>query len=172
MEGRQPPTAQQSTKRLVSTEKKLLKVAYQQVLNDYLEKQYIRRVPPEEPKPGCEWPLPHFPVVWPQKATTKVRIVFDGLAHFEGKSLKNWSFNRIKPPKRSFRPPFQIQKGVGGSFRRHQPNVPSTCDTTWGSSVTSFPVARCGSSKGTRSFWIPLIRIRWLLMSFLCTVHL
>ena len=79
-------------KRLVSTERRLLKdrevsVEYQHVLNDYLERRYIRRVPPDEPKPECEWLLPHFPVVRPGKATTKVRIVFDGSAPFEAKSL-------------------------------------------------------------------------------------
>ena len=87
-----PNNLPMANKRLVSTERKLLKdkevaVAYQQVLNDYLEKQYIRPVPPEELKPECEWLLPHFPVVRPEKATTKVRIVFDGSAPFEGKSL-------------------------------------------------------------------------------------
>ena len=79
-------------KRLVSTERKLMKdkeiaVAYQQVLNNYLNKKYIRRVPDEEPTPECQWLLPHFPVVRPEKATSKVWIVFDGSAPFEGKSL-------------------------------------------------------------------------------------
>ena len=79
-------------KRLVSTERKLMKdkevaVAYQQVFNEYLDKKYIRRVPEDEPTPDCQWLLPHFPVVRPDKATTKLRIVFDGPAPFEGKSL-------------------------------------------------------------------------------------
>ena len=79
-------------KRLVSNERKLLKdkevaVAYQQVLDDYLDKKYIHPVPPDEHKPECEWLLPPCPVVRPEKATTKVRIVFDGSAPFEGKSL-------------------------------------------------------------------------------------
>ena len=78
--------------RLLSTEKKLLKnkdvaVTYQQVLTDYLEKQYIRRVPKEEEKPKQEWLLPHFPVVRPERTSTKVRVVFDGSTPFEGKSL-------------------------------------------------------------------------------------
>ena len=33
--------------------------------------------------------LPHFPVVRPEKATTKVRIVFDGSAQQNGKSLNS-----------------------------------------------------------------------------------
>jgi hypothetical protein len=62
-------------------------LAYQQVLNGYLEKQYIRRVPKDEEKPQQEWLLPHFSVVRPERASTKVRIVFDGSAPYEGKSL-------------------------------------------------------------------------------------
>ena len=83
------PTAKQ---RLLSTEKKLLKnkevaVAYLHVLNDYLEKQYIRRVPKHEENPQQEWLLPHFSVIRPERASTKVRIVFDGSAPYEAKSL-------------------------------------------------------------------------------------
>ena len=79
-------------KRSVSTERKLVKdkavaVAYQLVLNVYLDKKYICCVPDGEPTPECQWLLPHFPVVQPEKATSKVRIVFDGSAPFEGKSL-------------------------------------------------------------------------------------
>ena len=87
-----PNNLPMAKKRLVSTERKLMKdkeiaVDYQQVLKDYLNKKYIRRVPDKEPTPECQWLLPHFPVVRPEKATSKVRIVFDGSAPFEGKSL-------------------------------------------------------------------------------------
>ena len=87
-----PNNLPMAKKRLVSTKRKLMKdkevaVAYQQVLNDYLDKKYIRRVPDDKPTPECQWLLPHFPVVQPEKATSKVRIVFDGSAPFEGKSL-------------------------------------------------------------------------------------
>ena len=45
-------------KRLVSAERKLMKdteiaVAYQQVLNDYLNKKDICHIPDEEPTPEC-----------------------------------------------------------------------------------------------------------------------
>ena len=71
-----PDNLPMAKKRLVSTERRLLKdkevvVAYQNVLNDYLEKGYIHRMPPDEPKPECQWLLPHFPVVQPEKATAK-----------------------------------------------------------------------------------------------------
>ena len=87
-----PDNLPMAKQRLLSTEKKLFKnkevaVAYQQVLQDYLEKQYIRRVPKDEERPQQEWLLPHFPVIRPERASTKVRIVFDGSAPYEGKSL-------------------------------------------------------------------------------------
>ena len=83
-------------RRLRSVEKKLkqdesLAQAYQSVIDDYKSKGYIREVPEEEPKPSSEWFLPHFPVVRPEKATTKVRIVFDGSAQQNGKSLNSES---------------------------------------------------------------------------------
>ena len=65
--------------------------AYQSMVDDYLSKGYIREVPEDEPKPPSEWFLPHFPVVRPEKATTKVRVVFDGSAQQNGKSLNSES---------------------------------------------------------------------------------
>ena len=72
------------------TERKLEKSpeiaeAYQKVIEEYLEKNYIRRVPLDEPKPTTEWLLPHFPVVRADMTTTKTRIVFDASAKFWGR---------------------------------------------------------------------------------------
>ena len=71
-----PNNLPMAKKRLVSTERKLMKdkeiaVAYQQVLNDYLYNKYIRRIPDEEPTPECQWLLPHFPVDDPRKQPPK-----------------------------------------------------------------------------------------------------
>ena len=63
--------------------------SYQKVIEEYLEKNYIRRVPPDEPTPTEEWLLPHFPVVRADRTTTKTRIVFDASAKFQGKSLNS-----------------------------------------------------------------------------------
>ena len=87
-----PPNGQMAEKRLHTVEKKLMQdeklaQAYQLVVDDYLSKGYIREVPEDEPIPPSEWFLPHFPVVRPEKATTKVRVVFDGSAQQNGKSL-------------------------------------------------------------------------------------
>ena len=87
---------QMAERRLRSVEKKLkqeesLAQAYQSVIDDYKSKGYIREVPEKEPKPSSEWFLPHFLVVRPEKATTKVRIVFDGSAQQNGKSLNSES---------------------------------------------------------------------------------
>ena len=70
---------------------KKLAQAYQPVVEEYLSKGYIREVPVDEPKPPSEWFLPHFPVVRPEKATTKVRVVFDGSAQQNRKSLNSES---------------------------------------------------------------------------------
>ena len=60
--------------------------SYQKVIKIYLGKNYIPRVPPDEPK---EWLLPHFPVVRADRSTAKTRIVFDASAKFQGKCLNS-----------------------------------------------------------------------------------
>ena len=92
-----PNNMELAKRRLTSTERKLSKdpevaTAYQSVINEYLEKKYIRKVPPDEQKPECQWLLPHFPEVRPEKETTEVRIVSDGQAACEGKSLHREAF--------------------------------------------------------------------------------
>ena len=79
-------------RRLQQVERKLAKdekiaTAYQQVIDEYLQKNYIRRIPSTERRSEAEWLLPHFPVIRPDRATTKVRIVFDASATYQGRSL-------------------------------------------------------------------------------------
>ena len=88
---KQRPSLPNNTKlgkrRLRSTERKLSKDpevanSYQSVINEYLEEKYIRKVlltNQNRNVSGC------FRIF--QKETTKVRIVFDGSAMCEGKSL-------------------------------------------------------------------------------------
>ena len=59
------------------------------VLQMYQDKGYIRKVSPEEEKPDQVWYLPHFPVLRPDKSTTKTRIVFDASAKYEDVSLND-----------------------------------------------------------------------------------
>ena len=71
--------------RLQNTDKRLLRStglgdAYCDVLTTYQTKGYIRKVSPEEKNPDHVWYLPHFPVLRPDKTTTKTRIVFDASA--------------------------------------------------------------------------------------------
>jgi len=78
--------------RLQNTEKRLLKspdigAAYKEVLWTYQEKCYIHKVSPEKDRPDQVRYLPHFPVLRPDKSTTKTRIVFDASAKFNDVSL-------------------------------------------------------------------------------------
>ena len=81
-----------AVRRLQNTEKKLIKnpeiaMAYTEKIEDYVKKDYIRKVPSEES--GGKWYLPHFPVVRPERETTKTRIVFDASAKCNGISLNS-----------------------------------------------------------------------------------
>ena len=89
-----PDNRSMATSRLHSTEKKLLQnefVAkeYQITIEQYIQKGYLRRVPPDEKPPPEVWYLPHFPVIRMDKSTSKVRIVFDCSAKCEGISLND-----------------------------------------------------------------------------------
>ena len=81
-------------KRLENTERRLLKdpeirKSYSGVIDKYVEKGYIKKIPKTERRSGKAWYLPHFAVVRPDKATTKTRIVFDASAKSEGIALND-----------------------------------------------------------------------------------
>ena len=88
-------------KRLQNAEKRLLKnpdvfKAYDEVIDQYLDKGYIRKVPVSEKQPDSKWYLPHFAILKPNKATTKIRIVFDASAKYEGTSLNDMIYSGPK----------------------------------------------------------------------------
>ena len=81
-------------KRLQNIEKHLIRKpdlmkAFDEVIDNYLEKGYIARVPVTEKQPDSNWYFPHFAILKPNKATTKLRIVFDASAKYEGRSLND-----------------------------------------------------------------------------------
>ena len=89
-----PNNYEMALRRLLNTEKRLLKnpeigEACAININQYLEKGYIRRVDPTEKSPLRKWYLPHFPVVRPDRTTTKTRIIFHASAKFKGVSLND-----------------------------------------------------------------------------------
>ena len=66
--------------RLVSTEKALRKnptVAeeYSRTIREYVEKEYLQKIHPDQEMAAAQWYLPHFPVVRMNKTTTKVRLL-------------------------------------------------------------------------------------------------
>ncbi|KAG1683385.1 hypothetical protein GQR58_010038 [Nymphon striatum] len=80
-------------KRLESTENKLLKNTeianeYIKTIQHYIERQYVHKVT-EIGESKITSFMPHFAVLKPGRETTKVRIVFDASARFNGKSLND-----------------------------------------------------------------------------------
>ena len=63
--------------------------AYDEVIDQYLNKGYIRKVSVSEKQPDSKWYLPHFAIFKPNKATTMIRIVFYASAKYEGTSLND-----------------------------------------------------------------------------------
>ena len=61
---------------------------YCEIIEQYIKKRYLEYVDVKNDSNDC-WYLPHFPVVRPDKSITKVRIVFDGAARYDGKSLND-----------------------------------------------------------------------------------
>ena len=88
-----PDNYRMALQRLQNTDKKLQKSpdiarAYSDIIDQYITKGYVRKVPETE-RSKSKWYLPHFPVIGPDKATTKTRIVFDASAKCEGVSLND-----------------------------------------------------------------------------------
>ena len=86
----------QAEQRLWSLERSLAKrpdvqQAYSNVIEKYLIKHYIKKVDPEKvSQDGLnQWYLPHFPVVRNDRATTKVRVVFDASVQSDGVSMND-----------------------------------------------------------------------------------
>ena len=86
-----PDNHRMALQRLQNTEKRLQKSpdiarAYNDIIDHHIAKGYVRKVPETELSKS-KWYLPHFPVLRPDKDTTKTRIVFDASAKYEGISL-------------------------------------------------------------------------------------
>ena len=88
-----PDSYRMALQRLQNTEKRLQKLpyiarAYSDIIDQYITKGYVRKVPDTE-RSKSKWYLPHFPVLRPNKDTTKTRVVFDASAKCEGVSLND-----------------------------------------------------------------------------------
>lgn len=60
--------------------------SYNTIIEDYVEKDYVRKVPLSQED---QWFLPHFPVIRDDKVTSKVRFVFDAAAKHNGRCLND-----------------------------------------------------------------------------------
>ena len=94
-----PNNYKEAYKRLVSTEKSIIKKGvekqYNEIFEKYEEKQYIKKVSGQD-RQKTKWLLPHFPILRFDKETTKIRAVFDGSATYNGVSLNDFA---LKGPK-------------------------------------------------------------------------
>ena len=88
-----PDNYNMALRRLQNVEKKLqrspdIALANNEIIGQYVAKGYVRKVPENEHS-NSKWYLPHFPVLRPDKDTTKTRIVFDASARCEGIALND-----------------------------------------------------------------------------------
>ena len=88
-----PENYSMALQRLRNTEKRLRKSpnigqSYSDIIENYFAKGYVRKVSENEIYKS-KWYLPHFPVLRPDKDTTKIRIVFDASAKCQGISLND-----------------------------------------------------------------------------------
>ena len=76
---------------LMKNEDKSLLAKYSTNFEDYVSKGYMKKIAPEvtEEVLSDSWFLPHFPVIRNDRATTKIRIVYDAAAKFQGRSLND-----------------------------------------------------------------------------------
>ena len=63
-----------------------IKETYKKIIEDYSIEGYVRRTTQKDEN---QWLLPHFPMVREDKSTTKVRVVFDAAAKYEGRCLND-----------------------------------------------------------------------------------
>ena len=63
-------------------------VRFNKCIEQYVKVGYVTKVQESE-RSMSRWYLPHFPVLTPDKETTKVRIVFDAPARYKGHSLND-----------------------------------------------------------------------------------
>ena len=61
--------------------------SYDRIIKEYENKGYVKKV--EKTEEESQWFLPHFAVIKDDRATTKIRIVFDAAAKDSGKSLND-----------------------------------------------------------------------------------
>ncbi|XP_073819921.1 uncharacterized protein [Musca autumnalis] len=90
-----PDSYPMAISRLEGIERKMKKdlnfsAAYREIIQKYIDKGYVRKLPPEEVRVSSErkWYLPHFGVINPNKPG-KLRLVFDAAAKVNNISLNS-----------------------------------------------------------------------------------
>jgi len=92
-----PNSFKMAFQRLQTLEKRLMRspeiaVNYNQVIENHLEKGYVRKIEPcivEQHRDNDKWYLPHFAVVKDGRTTSRIRVVFDAAAKCNGIALND-----------------------------------------------------------------------------------
>ena len=101
-----PSSYKMALQRLQKNEKRLKRIpevskAYSDCIQRYVKEGYVKKVPAADHS-NTKWFLLHFPVLRPDKDTTKTRTVFDAAAKVEGVSLNDKIYQGPKIQRDSF----------------------------------------------------------------------
>ena len=102
-----PGNYEMALKRLENTEKRLVKDkevrdGYVNTIKDYIAKGYVSEVDSNSTTEFNTWILRHFPLVKPDRKTTKLRITFDASAKHRGVCLNDVSHKGPKLQRNQF----------------------------------------------------------------------
>ena len=67
-----------------------------QIIEDYINKGYVKILEKNTETESKKWYLPYFAVIKPDKETTKKKIIFDASAAQDGTSLNNIIYQGCK----------------------------------------------------------------------------
>ena len=123
---------------------------YQAMITSYLQQGYIRKLPDNKMKEVPGWLLPHFPVFYPGRQTTKTQIVFDASAKHKGVSLNDEILPGPKLQNDLVDIPLWFRNPKPDSpCSRHQPDVLKNSNCFPGLPILPFSVEGLGYEKKT-----------------------
>lgn len=141
--------------------------AYNEIFQNYQEKYYIRQVPKSEVVE--QWFLPDFPVVKEERVTTKVCVVFDAAAKYDGECLNDtiWPGPKLVVVLTRFRwaPVCQLALSVDISEMFLQVELRS------GNVGREWPLDRVNEAYSWDNGLVRVVKVKTKNTDYLCRVH-